>query len=125
MVLEHVTQATCFFVVADAVLDAQRFGCGDLHVIDVLTVPDRLDDRIGKPEREDVLDGVLPEIVIDPKDLLLVQGALDGVAETPGAAEVAPEWLFDDDARPRCGIAAVDGKTVPVKVLDDDREEGR
>jgi hypothetical protein len=100
MVLEHVTEAPRFFVVAAAVLDAQRFGRGYLNMVDVLTVPDRLDDRIGKPEREDVLDGVLSEIVINPKDLLFIQGALDGVAEITGAAEVAAEWLFDHDARP-------------------------
>ncbi len=84
MVLEHVAEAARFFVVAAAMLDAQRFGGGDLNMIDVLTVPDRLDDRVGKPKGEDVLDGVLPEIVIDPIDLFLVKGAFDRLAEMPG-----------------------------------------
>ena len=85
VVLEHVAEAAGFLVVPAPMLHAQRLGGRDLNVIDVLTIPDRLDDRVGKPKGEDVLDGVLPEIVIDPIDLFLVKGPFDRLAERPGA----------------------------------------
>ena len=37
--------------------------------IDIAPVPDRFEDAVGKPERQDVLDGLLPEVVIDAVDL--------------------------------------------------------
>ena len=92
---------------------------GDLHVIDVLTMPDRLDDRVGKPKGEDVLDGVFPEIVIDPIDLFLVKGPFDRPAERPGTGQVAPKWLLDDDARPAGATIAATRKAVPVEIFDD------
>ena len=60
-------------VVAAALLDADGLGHGDLHVVDVAPIPDGLEDAVGEPERHQVLDGLLPEVVIDPIDLVLGQ----------------------------------------------------
>ena len=67
-------------------------------MIDVAAVPDRLEDAVAEPEREDVLDGLLPEIVIDAIDLRLAQHLQDLVVERTGGFEIVPERLLDDDA---------------------------
>ena len=54
-------------------LDADGLGGGDLHVIDVAPVPDRLEHAVAEAEHEQVLDGFLAEIVIDAIDLVLVE----------------------------------------------------
>ena len=55
----HVAQRARLVVVAAAPLDADRLGDGDLHVVDVAAVPDRLEDAVAEAERQDVLDGLL------------------------------------------------------------------
>ena len=73
MVLEHVAQHAGGIVVVGAAADVDLLGHGDLHVVDVVAVPDRLEDRVGEPQHEDVLDRFLAEIVVDAVDLLLVE----------------------------------------------------
>ncbi len=55
--------------------DADLLVHGDLHVIDMVAIPDRLEHAIGKAQHQDVLHRLLAEIVIDPVDLLLVHQA--------------------------------------------------
>ena len=45
------------FVVAAAPLDAETLGDRDLHVIDIAAVPDRLENAVGEPKDQDVLNG--------------------------------------------------------------------
>ncbi len=52
----------------------QRFAdTRDLNVIDVVPVPDRLENAVGKPESEDVLNRLLAEVVIDAKNLGFIE----------------------------------------------------
>ena len=71
MALDHVAQRAGLLVVGRAVLDAERLGHGDLDVIDIMPVPDRLEEDVGEAEGEDVLDRLFAEVVIDPVDLPL------------------------------------------------------
>jgi hypothetical protein len=79
-----------------------------------MAVPQRFEDRVRESEVEDVLDGQLPEEVVDAVQLRLVDGRVKLVVERPGGDEVVPERLLDDDAclfrETRCGEPAT---TVP------------
>ena len=72
MVRHHVAQRAGRVVEAAAVADAELLVDGDLHVIDVVAVPDRLEHAVGEAQHQDVLDRFLAEIMIDPIDLVLV-----------------------------------------------------
>ena len=65
VVLDHVAQRAGTVVVAAAVLDAEGLGHGDLHVVDVLRVPQRLEQRVGEAQRQQVLHRLLAEVVVD------------------------------------------------------------
>ena len=84
----------------DAVVDRQRLGHVDLHVVDVVAVPDRLEQPVGEPERQDVLRRLLPQEVVDTEDLLLVENPVHGVVERLGAGQVGPERLLHDEPGP-------------------------
>ena len=71
VVLDDVAQGAGGLVEAAPVLDAERLGHGDLHVVDVAAVPDRLEDGVGEAQGQDVLDRLLPQVVVDPVDLRL------------------------------------------------------
>ena len=58
-----------------APLDADLLGDGDLHVVDVLAVPERLEEAVREAEDEEVLDRLLAEVVIDAEDLRLGERA--------------------------------------------------
>ena len=96
---DHVAVGAGALVEAGAVADRERLGHVDLDVVDVVAVPDRLEHAVGEPEREDVLDGLLAEEVVDPEDALLVEDAVQRGVELARRLEVVAERLLDDDAR--------------------------
>ncbi len=101
VVLHHVAQRARRVVVAAALLDADRLGDGDLHVVDVAAVPERLEDAVGEAEHQDVLDGLLAQVVVDAVDLVLVEAPAEQLRFSARAeAEVAAERLLDDDPPP-------------------------
>ena len=67
MVLDHVAGGADAVVVAGAAADADVLGHGDLHVVDVVAVPDRLEQLVGEAQRQHVLDGLLAQVVVDPE----------------------------------------------------------
>ena len=87
-----------------AAFDAEFLRHRDLHVLDVGAVPDRLDERVGKPEVEQVLHRLLAEEVIDAVDGVFVEHLVQRAVDRLRARQVPAERLFDDD--PRIGSAA-------------------
>ncbi len=114
MVLDHVAESARFLVVGAASFDADGFGSGDLDVIDVATIPKRLENTVAEAERENVLNGLFPEIVIDAVDLRFVEDFVDFLVQLAGAGEVMTEGLFDNDAPP----AITPVKTMGAELLD-------
>ena len=70
VVLDHVAGGADAVVVAGPAADADVLGHRDLHVVDVVGVPDRLEHRVGEPHRQDVLDRLLAEVVVDAEHRL-------------------------------------------------------
>ena len=73
VVLHHVAQGAGLLVVARARADPFLLGHGDLHVVDVLLVPERLEDRVAEPHDHQVLHRLLAEVMVDAEDLALVE----------------------------------------------------
>ncbi len=96
----HVAQRAGRLVEIAAILDTHRLGHGDLHIVDMVAVPQRLEDAVGEAEDHDVLDRLLAQIMVDPVDLLLVQHRQQLGVERLRRGEVVAERLLDDDAAP-------------------------
>lgn len=60
MVLDDVAGGADAVVIAGPTAQADVLGHGDLHVVDVVRVPDRVEQLIGEPQRQDVADRLLP-----------------------------------------------------------------
>lgn len=63
VVLDDVARGADPVVVPGAAADADVLGHRDLHVVDVVRVPDRLEHLVGEPEGQQVLDRLLAEVV--------------------------------------------------------------
>ena len=101
VVLDHVANGAGFFVIIAASLNAQGLGNGDLHVIDVRIVPQRLEQDVGEAKRHEVLYRLLAEVVIDAEDISLEENRADHIVDGRGAVAISPDRLLDDDARTR------------------------
>ena len=91
MVLDHVTKRTGFFVVGCSGPHAFSFADGDLDVVDVFVVPDRLENAVGEAHDHEILNGLFPEIMIDPEDLRFVEDTTGDLVDGLGRGEVASD----------------------------------
>src|SRR2546429_8931414 len=82
--LNHAAERPCRFIKTAATLYAERFRGCDLHVIDVIAVPKRLENAVAKAQDEKVLHGVLAEVMIDAVDLLFVENVQDNLIQGLG-----------------------------------------
>ena len=73
VIRHHVSQRARRVVVAASLFDAHSFRDRNLDVVDVTPVPDGLEDPIGETERQDVLDSLFAQIMIDAINLLFVE----------------------------------------------------
>ncbi|CAM4025963.1 hypothetical protein NOMA109596_19095 [Nocardioides marinus] len=100
VVLHHVAQRAGVVVVAAAGPDTHGLGHRDLHVVDPLGVPQRLEEGVGEARDQEVLHALLAQVVVDPEDLVLGEDRADGVVDLAGGAEVVTDRLLHDDAGP-------------------------
>ena len=112
MVRHHVAQRAGRVVELAALLDADRLGDRDLHVVDVVAVPQRLEEAVGEAEDQDVLHRLLAEIVIDAEDLLLARHAQDLLVERPADGRSWPNG-FSMMRRRHCLVASVSRPALP------------
>ena len=100
MVLNDVARRADGVVVAGPGSDTDVLGHRDLDVVDVALVPQRLEHRVGEPQRQDVLHRLLAQVVVDPEDVIGTHDASHEIIELSGAGAVVPEGLLNDHAAP-------------------------
>ena len=100
MILHHVAQRAGVVVIAAAMLDAHRFGDGDGHIINVAPVPDRLEERIGKTEGQNVLHRLLAQIMIDAENLGFLEAGGENGVQGARRFQIVADRLLDHDPRP-------------------------
>ena len=111
MVGNHVAQRAGGVIEAAAMADAEFFIDGNLDMVDMIAIPDRLEHPVGKAQHQDVLDGFLAEIVIDPVNLLLVDELEQFSVQRFRRGEISAERLFDHEPPPRAVFSQHAGST--------------
>ena len=64
MILEHVSQNPGRVVVSPSSTYHHLFGNRDLHMVDIITIPDGLKDAIRKTQSENILYRLLAEVFV-------------------------------------------------------------
>jgi hypothetical protein len=101
VVLHDVAHGADGVVERAAVGDVEVLGHRDLEVVDPLPVPQRLEQRVGEAQHEQVLDGLLAEEVVDPEHPVLGVVLRDAFVQRFRGGQVVPERLLDDQPRAR------------------------
>src|SRR5205814_2014099 len=78
-------------VVAGPATDADVLGHGDLDVVHVAAVPDRLVQRVREPQRQDVLDRLLAQVMVDAEDRVRPEHRVHYLVELPRAGQVVAD----------------------------------
>ena len=82
-----------------AIVHAEGLGHRELHGRDVVAIPDRLEHRVREPQVSDLVQPLVPQEMVDPVELGLVQVLVDLFVERTCRGDVVPERLLDDHAR--------------------------
>ena len=99
VVLHNVANDAVVIEITTATFGAKVFTKVDLHVADVVSVPKRLEHDVRKAHDGEVLDQLLPEVVIDAIRLLLAQVLRERRGQLARARQVSPERFLYDDSR--------------------------
>src|SRR5260370_12878844 len=123
MVGEHVAEGGGGFGKGGGMVDGDGFGGGDLHVVDVIAIPERLDDVVGKTENQNVLDGLFARVVISAVDLICGECVLWFYFERASGLQIVAKGLFDDDGGPVAALFL--GEAGLTELFRDGGEESR
>ena len=82
-------------------------------------VPQRLEHRVGEPQRQQVLDGFLAEIMVDPENALLGEDRGDRIVDLPARLQGRCRAAF------RAPCATVAGEARRLQPLDRRLEQRR
>ena len=100
VIRHHVAQRAGPVVIIAAQFDAEFFRHRDLHVIDVAAIPHRLENSVGEAKRQNILDRLFAEVMVDAVNLIFLQHLADFVIQRDGRGQIVAERLFDDHAPP-------------------------
>ncbi len=103
MILDHVAAQNSDFrvVVFAATFHADRLGNVELDVVDMILVPQRLEDAIGEAERKKVLDCLFTKVMINPVYLRIrPNGPAAGRSVRWPTESRVREGFFGNDTRP-------------------------
>jgi hypothetical protein len=78
-------------------LDAEVLGHGDLHGLDPVAIPQRLEHRVVEPQEQDVHRRFLAQKVVDAEDLTFVQDPAQLFVQRLGRGQIVAEGFFHHD----------------------------
>lgn len=97
-ILQDIADNAKFIKVATATFCTKGFLESDLNVADVILVPSGVHGNISEPEYQDILDHLLPQVMINTESLVFFPMFLNGLEKFFSRRGVFSKWLLDDDA---------------------------
>ena len=98
--LDHVAEGAGAVVVAGPALQREVLVEDDLHLLDVLPVPDRLQEGVREAQAQDVQHRGLAQEVVHPVDVVLGDQRGQGPVEVPGGFLAGAERLLHHQPGP-------------------------
>ena len=99
MILYHIPQSSRRFVESATLLDSQILYSGNFYVVDIIPVPERLENTIGKTESQHILRCLFTEKMINTVNLMFFENRSINFIQFTCRFEVVTERFFNDDTR--------------------------
>jgi len=97
MVGQHVAQGAGVFVKTATCLDPDGFSRSDLHMVNVMIVPEGFEKPVGETADQNILDGFLAQVMVNPVDLLLAHDIEQALIQCLSCLHVRAKRFFNDD----------------------------
>jgi hypothetical protein len=114
MILEDIADGAHFLIEAATPADPEVLRHRDLHVVDVVSVPEGLQECVGEPEVQQILDGLFPEEMIDAIDRGLGEDRMQRLVERFAEARSRPNGFSTTrrawPAHPACASPVATGQ---------------
>src|SRR5258707_5948423 len=94
MILNNVADCTGFIIEGASTLDSKVLSHCDLHAFDVVAIPKRLQERVGKTEEKHVVHRPLPPVIVDAEDSSVIKRAEQNPVKILRRSEDPTEGLF-------------------------------
>ncbi|CAI8418180.1 MAG: Uncharacterised protein [Hyphomonas sp. TMED17] len=98
MVLNHIAQRSGLVVIVGPPFEAEIFSHSDLDMINCIAVPERLEQRVGKPQNHKVLNSFFAEIVIDPINLVFGKYGGNAFINFARRVEIGADRFFQNQS---------------------------
>src|SRR6185312_6530791 len=100
MVLSDVLKSTYRIIGIAATFYRKLLKEFDMHLIDRLCIPERLEHRIEETKCHHVLQSFLGKIMVDAEDLFFFEQFSQKFIECTSSLKVIAKWLLDKNTRP-------------------------
>src|SRR5918993_3829386 len=124
MVLEHVAQHAHLVIKTGTMFYSHLLCHCDLHMVNVVPVPQGLENCISKTRDQNILNSFLTKIMIDAVDLSFVQCLVNLFIQTMSGSKVGAEWLFDDHTPPAICLIELVGEPEQVNDIGENTRRG-
>src|ERR1700722_14841098 len=99
VVFDHVADRPGVVVELPPPLDPELFCHRNLHTLDVIPVPDRLQKAIGEAKEQKIENRLFTEVVVDTKDSRFGKHGMKSGVQLLRRGKIAPKGLFENDSR--------------------------
>ena len=96
----HVTECAGAFIIPSTLLNPHGFCGSDLNMVNILPVPNRLENTVAKSERHNILYRFFPEIVINSVNLVLIEHFFELLIQGTGRLVIMPKGFLNDHTPP-------------------------
>lgn len=83
MVLHYVSQRACAVKISSATANALTLSDSNLHVVDIVTIPNRLHQTVGETKHQQILNRFFSQVMINPINLFFLKVAMQVLVELP------------------------------------------
>ena len=98
MVLHHISKGPRVIIVATAFFNPQAFSKSNLDIVNKISVPKVIKNKISKTNGKDILDHFFSKVMVDPEDLFFIKGFFQFLVELTSCFQVCTERFFNDQA---------------------------
>ena len=73
MILDHIPHRPGSIIIFPSILHPQSLSSADLDGIDIIMIPQWLENTVREAQYQDILHGLFPQIMVDTINLLLME----------------------------------------------------